>query len=332
MKALSIDWLQLNLGGAPLYGGKLTAKKLDYSTRHFKIVEEIYYDKKLIGVNARSPHSKIIKPDTNLLKFDNKFLYEDNFIWRAKNIIAFLNLELRNISRIDIAIDLHTFLNNLKPQNLITNFINNKYIHNGRGKYKVIGEQKHGQEYSYLRFGNPISDISVYLYDKKRELNEQTFKQYIFNKWKAIGLDVNKDIWRLEISIKSNNLNVINLETGETERMNFFKMNDDKYIEKIYYTAIQKYFQFKHNNGQKNKSRMNQVRLFKDLYFDSTISFLSEHSDYNRTDKIFLRKLEELNQELRGTDFDLSVYSQTIINKFIKNRRLTDYYVERILN
>lgn len=331
MKPLSIDWLQINAGGAPSNPLDYTYKLLDYQTRHFKKVEEIYYKNQLLFINASQPHSKILKPDMNLIKFDNKFLYEKKSISTGLLHLSRLGLNIRNISRLDLAVDFNSFSNNLKPQNLIKSFINNKYLHNGRGKYKLIGRQEHGQQYSYLRFGQPKSGISVYLYDKSTELKEVKMKQYIWNKWKHYNLNTDKTVWRLEISIKSNQLHLFDQDTGEVTKMNVPDLSEDENVIKLFYSCIDKYFQFRINNKTKNKSRMKKLRLFNDIDYLSNIKFISDHKDFTRADKIFLKKLESLNQEIRGDDFELSTYSQAIINKFVKTRRLEDFYSNKVV-
>jgi len=71
---LHCDWLQLNLV-APSdmdvkYHGFYEVKLLPYSTRHFKIVEEIFHHGQRIATVTRVPLSNIIEPDTILVKFD----------------------------------------------------------------------------------------------------------------------------------------------------------------------------------------------------------------------------------------------------------------------
>ena len=76
---VSVDWLQLNLTATPNlvveYHQFYKVKLMPYSTRHFKIVEEIYRDGLRIATVTRVPLSNIIKSDTILVKFDNWLLY-----------------------------------------------------------------------------------------------------------------------------------------------------------------------------------------------------------------------------------------------------------------
>lgn len=320
------------MSGGYLNTLKYDIRLLDYSTRHFKIVEEIFFRGTKLFTIARQPHSKILPTDHHLVKFDNKFLYSNHSISFGLNHLSILGLKYKNISRLDLAIDFNTFKYGLKPRNFIDKFLQGIYVHNGRAKFKIIGKQDRVNSYQYLRFGNPISKCSVYLYNKTLELNEEVFKQHIFNKWEKSGLNVNEDVWRLEISLKSQNFDIINKSDGEYEKFEIGYCQDDNKLVLLFESAINKYFHFKHKSNQKNKDRWKDVKLFDVINSNMKIDFRNDKVDSNRSDKIFIKKWEHYNQEMRENNFELSTFMDEGLSKFVKSRKLEGYYERKVLN
>lgn len=325
-QSLVIDWLQLNCGGGLYLPTAFTSVLLGYQTRQFAEIREIYSKDKLICTIANNPHSSIIPKDTHIVKFDNRYLYEGNIFGNAMQLMDKLQLKIKGISRLDIALDVQRFNNNLKPHSLISGFLSNKYLKMGKAKYKLIGTQDDKHVFETLRFGGNISNVAVYLYNKSKELQDVKMKPYIVEKWKADGYDNKEDVWRLEISIKTNRANIINTSTGDVNKLTFQNCQKDSFINDVYYTFISQYFHFKHNDGSVNKSRMKSVNLLSEVRYDSLVRFLSEEVDSGRSDRIFLKHLEEYNCELRERDFELSTFVSSSISDFVRTRGLSAYY------
>lgn len=67
------------------------------------------------------------------------------------------------------------------------------------------------------------------------------------------GIDTNKDVWRIEISIKADMTNIVKLDTGETFRLTTDRLKLSTDIQNIFYTYAARYFSFKINDGKKTK-------------------------------------------------------------------------------
>lgn len=329
---LSIDWFQLGMGFH--YNNTLfyDIKRLNYGTKHFKIVEEIRYQNQHLFTIARHPNSKILPADHHMVKWDNKFLYEPDAINIGLQHLSKLGLVKKNLTRIDLAIDFNTFKFGLKPNTFINKFLKNDYVHNGHAKFKVIGIQGKTNLFQYFRFGDPSSRCSIYLYNKTLEMQEVKFKQHIFAKWKESGLNIKEDVWRLEVSLKTHLLNLIDKDTGDIVKFEILKCREPDFIELLFKTTISQYFQFKHKSKQKNKDRWKNVDLLNGIKYDKSVNFITNLKDHSRADKIFLRKLENYNQEMRSDNFELSTYVQSAVNNFVKTRGLEGYYKNNILD
>jgi len=323
---LSIDWMQLNCKGCFNQNKKYIYKELSISTGVFKKVVEVWINELKICTIAYEPFSPIIKPDTHIIKFDNKLLYFDNLFQFVDEFLRDHKFIVKSITRLDLAIDFNTFKNNLHPENLILNFLKNDYLRVNKGKYKLIGQQNTTQTFEYLRFGTGSSDVSVYLYNKSIEMQQKKFKQYIYNKWEQQKLNTTKDIWRLEISIKCNNLEFTDEETGEQHDYTYNNIKSESTLNELYKSLLYKYFRFKIKDNTVNKSRMEDVCLFDNIKPTYALSFVTSHEDFSRMDKIFIKMIEKFNNNLREGKKELSENIKNEIEIFVKNRRLEKWY------
>ena len=331
---ITLDWLQLYCDTPPLYDkgvrGDYEYKKEEYQTRHFKCIHTVTYKGEECAVIASQPHSYILNGTMCLLKFTNKFLYQVDLYLFVTDFISSFDMEFRSISRLDIALDFTTFKNGLYPENLIKNFLSAKYIKSGKSKGKVQFEQGDKLSYSYLKFGSETSTTSYYLYNKTKELNEVKMKPYIVEHWRSNGYDGETTVWRLEFSVKNDGKDFLEQNSAEV-----FSLKDLQIIQlhrypHLFWLLVEKYFRFYHNKNKAVKSRNVPVKLF-DAQDYSTIKInLSDKVDSNRSDKIFVKKLLKLNQELRGQDFNLSLYGNDLLSYLICNRDLLKWASKKL--
>ncbi len=192
----------------------------------FRDVYEVFTTKKIEGeikpvdrvaTLACHPDKGILKPDSAFLKIDNRFLYNGDLKALVLDLNEALQLKFKNISRIDLALDFHSFKNNLDPEAFIDRVIvrTPRYMKMGHGKFYLIGVYGEKQNsYPYIRFGTAKSNLYYYLYDKTLELKEKTDKPWIREKWKADGLNDAESIWRLEFAIHSCSKGIVDDETA----------------------------------------------------------------------------------------------------------------------
>jgi len=319
---IQIDWLQVYCKGILIKHDFFQFKLLSINTRIFRTIYEVKKQKTLIATIAMNPFSGILSADSMIIKIDNKYLYQNNAIELIYEFIGYLNVKIIGITRLDLAIDFNEFDNRLKAQNLIDGFLKDKYLKMGNANYKLIGKQTTFHKYSYLRFGSNISTVSAYLYDKTKEMNEVKMKQYIFEQWITAGLDVKKPVWRLEFSYKGNQLKILDKDTGEIENISANNLKIPNILNKLFFSTVNKYFNFKINDGNKNKSRMKSVKLFEETLKNNWIIKQTDLKDSVRSDKIFIKKMEIYNNEIRQTRLADSFIFDELINKFVEDRRL----------
>lgn len=294
MRVFCVDWLTLYCCSDAISDSMyFSVRKTGRTSRQFKCIYEVVDrdQNKVVAICECRPFSPIIPFNTVMLKVDNRILYYDGWQGYVLDMCRQICVTPLSVSRIDMACDLQQFDNGLTPKSLINGFLTNKYLKNGRSSYQLQGEQKHEHEVSYLRFGKHDSDVSVYLYNKTKEMYEVKFKHHIFEMWKQAGFDINRDVWRLEVSLRPGNVRFGNSETGEYCKMSVPDLNTYGILMDYYECLVDQYFHFKKNDGKANKSRMKQVEIIK--RFRSTWFRLKNAVpiDSTRSSRIFINHL-----------------------------------------
>lgn len=281
---------------------------------------------KRIATITSKPHSGILDEDSLIVKFDNWVLYNTRFSPIVEDFIKLNNFYFISCSRVDFCADFNEFNNNMNPKDFIRKYMFRKFLKTGKAKGVTPkfdqGEKEH--LWSGLKFGSNLSEITYYLYNKSKELREVLHKPWIVETWIKGGLrtptdpsDRDNDVWRLEFSLKSGTKLIASEETGEIDLFLTLDIMKADYIAKCFYLLYQRYFCFVWNDGQCRKDRMRVLKLFKHEPVLDILVNSEKMRDATRSDKIFIKKLHEMNNELRGRDFFMSIemdkYKQTII-------------------
>ncbi|NMD01067.1 MAG: replication initiation factor domain-containing protein [Bacteroidales bacterium] len=327
-----IDWLQVYGKNCEFKSPVFEYKNKDYGAKHFEIITQVFYLKEKICEVAHKPRASILKPESVLIKFENSLLYKPELPYVINLLFSSLKFEPQHITRLDLCVDFPTFKNKLKPNKFINKFLQNKILKIGRGTFKLVGTQKRINQYEYLRFGSNISDVSAYLYNKSKELNEVKNKPYIRSLWywQKSELDswINTDVWRLEFSIKNHKLNYYYPETGEYIPLNLESVLKYESREFIYKCLMNHYFYFVYNNGKEKKSRMKTVPLL-NLENIGEIHIPKAGKESNRMQKIFITMFEEFNNENRFKDRLKDSAADQILKDYVSKYGLSGWHLKR---
>lgn len=322
---LHLDWVQMHVKWVdkfhPEFHRNYVVKTLDFTTRHFRCVQEAFLKDKRICTITSKPHSGILDPDAILIKFDNWVCYDRNFKQIITEFISLNKLYFVQFSRLDFCADFNRFDNGMHPEKFISKYVGRRCLKTGKAR-KVRhtfsqGEDRHIGE--GLKFGSNLSEITYYLYNKSLEMKEIKWKPYIYQSWKSGGLDVTQDVWRLEFSLKSGSKLLCDKKTGEFEAFTTIQVLEAEMVHRCFFVLYDNYFQFVWNDGQKRRDRMRELLLLKHVKTGLKLVNAREMIDATRSTKIFIKKLHELNAELRGTDIvmnsEMEHFKQTLIEK-----------------
>ena len=109
---------------------------------------------------------------------------------------------------------------------------------------------------------------------------------------------IRKRVWRFEISIKCQGMDVLNMSTSEIFRLSPKYLEHYPQIEKIFHIYAGKVFDFRVNTGQQRTRNYKKLQLFEHAPIITSKPFYwSRSADTGRMEKICYNKLQKLAQE-----------------------------------
>lgn len=317
---ISVDWFEVCCYGAPINQGDHVVKGIKYqvvdeqkSTRVFKKLYKITHRGLDYFYVQQEPISSALKRGLTLVKIANRVLYSEKYVSLLLDFLKYFHLQYKGVSRLDIAYDCNYFYNGRSPKKFLHDYICKPLEEKG-GIY-LANVKKHvaffeksissNAKYSYVKFGMGTGGRSAYMYDKSIELREVKDKPWIRKMWADNGLidDEKTHVWRSEISIKAQGKQLLNLDTGELFALHPTFLDTYEKICKLFHFYASKAFDFRINEGQKNRRNFPPLRLF-----DTTINLtcvpkkISVAADTGRSEKVCRNTLERVSR----TYIDLS--------------------------
>lgn len=301
---ISCDWLQIF---CHLYQGfdfdtviskNYIFKKVPHGTKVWKNLYEVYERPEISSTNKKrlfllvacNPYSSALNPRSSVIKVDNPYLYEYDYLQRLFRFIVEIKAEYKGITRIDIAYDCNKYYNGLKPDTLYWNYVYNKILKVGNTKKysanldqgytlkKRTKKQKTGQEktvythngdfkrhtFQSVRWGNRGSGVVTTLYNKSLELKEVKDKPWIRNCWKEMGIidDEKTPVWRLEISLQNRGKGLKNDKTGEYFDLGISEIATQAQLENLFLAFANKYAEFAKREIINKSERITPIRIF----------------------------------------------------------------------
>lgn len=231
MRILNIDWLEIYCieqidepRNAEFFKSQgFEVKEREYGTPIYKEMFTICENGNPYIEIRRNPYSVksmggIMQDGSCHIRLCNESCYHDNPIDEIRTFILTYDFVYKSIARIDICLDFNVFDNGWTPQRFI-----NSYMRSNISKVNQTNVSCHGSDcwdgrsFNSLKWGAVTSPISTKLYNKTLEMKQGEDKSYIRQWWmcggdfvgmalkpdEVTGLDMTKDVWRLEFSIKA---------------------------------------------------------------------------------------------------------------------------------
>lgn len=341
---INVDWLQVfchddNDGMLHvLYfnSSSYEFKLLPHSSRHFaEIWEVLTEDGDKYAVIQRKPHSSILSSDAAIVQLCNRELYKTHYALDFRLFLSAHGFRYKSISRLDVCFDSTCLRNGLTHSNLIKGIITGKYLKNNQSRVKwhfdAMATVGRPMECNSCSFGSQSSSVSSKMYNKSLEMRQEKSKPYIIENWEINGIDTSQDVWRIELSIKSDATNTIRTSTGEIYRLHSDSLELQTQVEDIFFSYAEKYFSFKRNDGKKNKTRMPNLDIFpKDRQTTLHPVRITGEKDSGRSDRIFLKRLIGLRKEWAKGDRDLYRSLGVVVNAFTLSRNLATWKAEHL--
>ena len=199
----------------------------------------------------------------------------------------------------------------------------------GRGHFIVSGSQANTSKFHYLRFGSRLSAVSVYLYNKSKEMEDVKFKPYIENVWMQAGINADKPVWRLEFSMKNEATTFYNEATGEIQKMNWNDVIKEDVQRQIASSLLDKYFCFVRPNGQPRVTRMPKIDLLQIERAEIVRIKLTPESDITRSDKVFLKSLHKVFRFGQSSGSEKAQEAKSLIDWMTESEFLYKFYARK---
>lgn len=309
---INIDWLSYSaygiVGETTLFNRYKVIPK-EHGSQVFKSLASIINNDTLeeVAQIQYNPRSSALKPNLCIVKIVNRCLYEYDYINLIRTINEGLNLEYNALSRLDICADFFTF-KHIHPHELIKQFLAKKLRRYGKSKYVLHGNQDRKQEYEYLRFGSPSSEVVTYLYNKSLEMREVKHKPYIVRQWSQLYYpygDVSPapDVWRLEFRLNGDNINAICDEHAELHALNINELSTKEIQRRLYSALVNKFWRWAKAGAEKFVD-CREVDMF-DL--DKSAFVISNRKDERQEVRKAITFLKGLNEVISDCNFGIVV-------------------------
>lgn len=213
----------------------------------------ITWKKRKIAHISLEPRPSSLHPLSCMLKIDNRLLYEPNWLFFLNDVCAALQLEIRNISRVDIAADFVEFCDHRQPLNFVKSYMqvarkgHPSFIRCGSNKFCVYGRKSMTDlSFDYVRWGSRDSEVCTYLYNKSKELKDKNDKPWIRERWAVLrGDNENIDVWRIEFSISSQGLKLEHISDDYIFDLFIDDFSTFEKVRDLFYIYAEKYFKFR---------------------------------------------------------------------------------------
>lgn len=332
-RVITIDWLTMYCECSMIVQNRRWEwRKSDHGTNQFRDVWRVYdrETRDLYCIVEKTPYSPIIPKNATMIQVSNRYLYYENWNVELNNFMTASNIRPISISRIDIACDFNRFAYNLHPQTFIQGVAGGKYRLGRKRKVAFQGELEDGVTYEYMRLGNRESEISGYLYNKTKELQDVMEKPYIRKMWKDSGLNMEQDVWRLEVSLSNKQMRAMLQETGEIFRIDLDFISTQGVLENVYNACVNKVFDFRHNEVNKRTDRLKRVKLFDECSSTILMVVPSNEPKTNKMDKIIIKRLANYHSMYRIEDEQEIEILHNAMKILLKNEELVKYYYQKV--
>ena len=287
---------------------------------HIRVGNDWRYCADILAV----PRSSMLNSNIVLVKIHNRFLYCQNYINLLYDICATFKLSIKGLTRLDLCYDCNNFHGGLKPHKFIKEFVtaefdSPRYIYKvGAKQFRVYGGKSvsSATKFSGIEFGSGKSSKRCYIYDKTRELQEVKDKPWIRQYWQQNGLisDEKTHVYRAEISIKCDGMDLLNMSTGELFKLSPEYLKSQPAIEKLFHFYAARMFRF-HRKGKHTRVRdYDRIELFENSpIITCKPKKVCVNADTGRTEKICVSTLSKLSCQYS----DLSQEYSSVLSRCI---------------
>lgn len=303
--------------------------------RGYRLQYAVRYRNYIVAHIACDPVNASNDPQGGAIKIANPVLYVADWHFILSDMLTTLGWQAKNLTRVDLACDFNYFTNGLHPETFIRKYMtksDNSYIRCGSNQWACYGYKEiHKNTYNSIRWGSRQSGVSVYLYNKSKELEQQKYKPWIVDAWKKASLDP-KNTWRVEISVNSSGRGLKAIGDDIIHTLFVDEIDTQQSVENIFKVYASRYFHFKaiKRDGAKRKKDMPDVDLLDlscPLELKPTTLYQSNKSA--RAEQITLRKLQAMKLDLESEGVLNNIRLMSSLDEVIHAYAERSYYAHK---
>lgn len=255
---------------------------------------------------------------------DNRFDYAE----LIQVICMTFGIDNLRYSRLDVCCDMfYTDQSGYSFQRFLRRYAATKLRKMCRAKGALFFESsKAGNVYHCLNLGSKNSDITLKIYNKTKEMEEEQRKPYIYDAWERyLGHYPEQDIWRIELSFKDSAFNRVNTETGEMQ-MNVEDIRATALALFTYYAA--KWCDFRFPSNDTNVTRWQRFTLIDTAKVWRRADLVRCYKYVsNASDKQLIRKLVKVAEEYAADQVSfVQQYVDCLVSFLVEENGLQQWY------
>lgn len=275
----------------------------------YKECRELVFDKYSVAVVAWSPSDGRRRAEGCAVKLVNPVLYCADWYGILLDCLAVLSWEPHNLTRLDLCADVNYFIGGLLPSTFIRKYIckqQSSYIRHGSNKWALYGRKEmRATIFDSIRWGSRSSGVSVYLYNKTKELREVKDKPWIRKAWESVPLSSALDVWRVEISITSQGLGLKDVASGLFHTLFVDDLVSAPGVQNMFLTFANRYFLFYDLDPRAKRKRDLKPHPLLPMLQSPTFmpKSMCEYVGAGRMERIISNRLFDVVEWLQSRDF-----------------------------
>lgn len=303
---LNVDWLTINyllpLAVEDFQKEFPTSNYIftqeSYTTRHFKTITKVMRGSEELFILVHNPFSKILPANLVQVKISNKLFYWRNWHEELMNLKQELHLTFKSFSRIDLCCDWYNY--DLLPfmQEFRSGAVRMKSPKKTSEFYTI---DKGELDYEGVKFGSVQSSYTFKIYDKTKEIREESFKYYIMEWWEWNWCcEIRDKVYRFEFSISE----VPNLVLSTGEVLDDNNISEFCYLKEILQMYLEK-IRFYYYTGKSRQDREETYHLLPMASIGKATALKTASTAVNtRTAKVMCNALVQklLNDEISNAE------------------------------
>lgn len=331
--AISTDWVEiygsLDLAASSWhtlehgYLGEYEFKRKPYGTRVYQFIFEVSRAGTEFMTICCMPLSKrscggIMNDDMCHVKIANYWLYRDDWYSIFTHALHLFVINPVKLSRLDICCDWQCGMCGMWARDLLSGLMKNRYYKIHQASWRANGDDSQVQKWHSLAFGSKSSPVFTRFYNKTLEL-QVTGKDYIREHWKLAGLNLERDVYRVEFAMHDTGKQVLDDETGEIFDISLEDISDRQHVADLFFHYAQHYFDIRKAGTAAKRTDCTPVRLFPTVSDHFRPVQRPRYLTSTRTDRIVIRQMIVSMFTMPTTESRRFMYNA--INDYIKVKR-----------